>query len=157
MNKSIEIEAPKPLKFKKGHLTVFLAGSIEMGKAKEWQKEVMSEFKDKPVTFFNPRRKDWDSTWKQTKEDKNFSQQVNWELEALEVADVILMYFDPNTKSVITLLELGIHVRDPRLIVCCPEGFYRKGNVDITCKKYGTKQVDSLEELMKELEKLINE
>lgn len=157
MSKSIEIQAPNPLKFKKGHLTVFLAGSIEMGKAKEWQKEVIEHFKDMPVTFFNPRRKDWDSTWEQTKDDKNFSQQVNWELEALEVADVILMYFDPDTDSVITLLELGIHIRDSRLIVCCPDGFYRKGNVDITCEKYGTKQVDSFQALKRELEKLIDE
>ncbi len=157
MSKSIEIQAPNPLKFKKDHLTVFLAGSIEMGAAKEWQKEIVQEFKDAPVTFFNPRRDDWDSTWKETKDDKNFSQQVNWELEALEVADVILMYIDPETKSPITLLEMGVHIRDSKLIVCCPDGFYRKGNVDVTCEKYGTKQVDSLEALKKELEKLINE
>lgn len=157
MNESIVIEAPNPLKFKKDHVTVFLAGSIEMGKAKEWQKEIIEKFKNKSVTFFNPRRKDWDSSWKQTKEDKNFSQQVNWELEALEVADVILMYFDPDTDSVITLLEMGVHIRDPRLIVCCEEGYYRKGNVDITCEKYGTKQVDSIEALEKELDKLVNE
>ncbi len=48
------------------------------------------------------------------------------------------MYFDPDTKSPITLLELGLIVRDKptRLIVYCPEGFYRKGNVDIICRKY---------------------
>jgi hypothetical protein len=59
------------------------------------------------------------------------------------------MYFDPNTQSPISLLELGLHARDGKLIVLCPEGFWRKGNVDIVCEKYGVKQVESFEELIK--------
>jgi hypothetical protein len=46
-------------------------------------------------------------------------------------------------------LELGLHARDGKLIVLCPEGFWRKGNVDIVCEKYGVKQVESFEELIK--------
>jgi hypothetical protein len=47
------------------------------------------------------------------------------------------MYFDPNTKSPISLLELGLFAQSKKLIVCCPRGFWRKGNVDITCDRYG--------------------
>lgn len=59
------------------------------------------------------------------------------------------MYFDPNTQSPISLLELGLHARGGKLIVLCPEGFWRKGNVDIVCEKYNVKQVASFEELIK--------
>lgn len=46
----------------KNSINLFLGGSIEMGKASEWQKEFIESFKDKNITIFNPRRNDWDST-----------------------------------------------------------------------------------------------
>jgi hypothetical protein len=46
------------------------------------------------------------------------------------------MYFDPNTKSPISLLELGLFASSKKLIVCCPDGFWRKGNVRIVCELY---------------------
>jgi len=147
--KAIEVQAPNELQTKEGYTTVFLAGSIEMGKAEEWQKKVIESLSDKPYIFYNPRRADWDSTWKQEKTDKNFNEQVTWELDALEKADLIVMYFDPGTASPISLLELGLHARGGKLVVCCPEGFERKGNVDITCEKYQMKQVETLDELIK--------
>lgn len=58
------------------------------------------------------------------------------------------MYFDPNTKSPISLLELGLHAREQKLIVLCPEGFWRKGNVDVVCEYYGINQVDTFDELI---------
>jgi hypothetical protein len=36
------------------------------------------------------------------------------------------------------------------MIVCCPEGFWRKGNVDIVCKYYEVRQVATLEDLISE-------
>lgn len=129
--------------------TIFLAGSIEMGKAVNWQDKVIELLSDTDCIIFNPRRDDWDSSWVQSIDNPQFKEQVMWELKALEYADKILMYIDPNTKSPITLLELGLFARDGTLVVCCPDGFYRKGNVDIVCKFYGIEQVDSLEELVK--------
>ena len=152
--KAIEIQAPNPLKLKKGYTSIFLAGSIEMGKAVEWQSKLIKAVPDKPYIFFNPRRDDWDNSWKQDITDKNFNEQVNWELKGLEVADYIVMYIDPKTKSPITLIEFGLHARSGKLIILCPKGFYKKGNVDITCKKYNIRQVETFEELT---EILINE
>ncbi len=63
------------------------------------------------------------------------------------MADLIVMYFDKNTMSPISLLELGLFARSGKLIVYCPEEFWRSGNVDIVCLKYGIKQVSSLEEI----------
>ncbi len=132
--------------------SVFLAGSIEMGKAVDWQAQLIAALDNLPITVFNPRRPDWDSSWKQTKDDPQFRAQVEWELDHLDRADVIALYLDPATKSLISLLELGLHAHDPRshvsrLIVCCPEGFWRKGNVDIVCERLGITQVDNLDQL----------
>jgi hypothetical protein len=154
MNKSIEIQAPNELITKNGYISVFLGGSIEMGKAEDWQKILIKALSDKQIIFLNPRRNDWDSTWEQKITNPEFKLQVTWELTALEFSDIIVMYFDPNTKSPISLLELGLHAKSKKLIVFCPEGFWRKGNVDIVCERYGITQVDSVDELIKTLEKI---
>ena len=146
---AIEIQAPNNLKLKVGYKTLFLAGSIEMGKATEWQSKLVKDLEDKKYIFYNPRRDDWDNSWEQDISDPNFKKQVTWELKGLELADYIVMFFDPKTKSPISLLELGLHARSGKLLVVCPKGFYRKGNVDIVCKMYKVKQVESIEDLTK--------
>jgi hypothetical protein len=129
--------------------TVFLAGSIEMGKAENWQETIENELeKFKDICIYNPRRDDWDSSWKQEITHPQFNQQVNWELDALEKSDMIVFYFSPETQSPITLLELGLFSKSGKLVVCCPQGFWRKGNVDIICKKFAIPQVDSIDELI---------
>lgn len=131
--------------------TIFLAGSIEMGVAENWQDYVCRLLKDTDYDVLNPRRDDWDSSWKQEIENDQFREQVNWELNGLETADHILMYFDPATKSPISLLELGLYANSNKIRVCCPYGFYRKGNVDIVCKRYNIKQFSGLKEMVEDL------
>jgi hypothetical protein len=147
--KAVEIQAPNE-RPSDGRVKVFLAGSIEMGKAEDWQSRIVNELSDYPIQFLNPRRDDWDSSWEQKKENKQFNEQVTWELDSLEDSQFIIMYFDPETKSPISLLELGIHAgKNPdKLVVLCPEGFWRKGNVDIVCDRYGVKQVKNFDELL---------
>ena len=147
--KAIEIQAPNPIQ-EDDRIKVFLAGSIEMGKAEDWQKKCVKDLADYPIQFLNPRRDDWDSSWEQTKENKQFNEQVTWELDSLEKSDFIILYFDPATKSPISLLELGIHAccNPKKLLVLCPEGFWRKGNVDIVCERYDVRQFDKLEDLL---------
>jgi len=137
----IEIKAPNCQMVSPEMTTVFLAGSIEMGVAEKWQDRVVKAFADTDLVFLNPRRDDWDSSWTQSASDPKFYEQVNWELDGFEVADVVLFYFDPNTKSPITLLELGLmagkaYAMGTTVIVCCPDGFYRKGNVEMVCQRY---------------------
>lgn len=136
-----------PNKIENDGTTVFLAGSIEMGTAEDWQTRIAGYLADRDVILFNPRRTDWDSSWVQSKDNPQFREQVEWELRAMEHADKIVMYFDPATKSPISLLELGLHAHQGKLIVCCPEGFWRKGNVDIVCEKYHIKQIKHLSEI----------
>ncbi len=147
--KAIEIQAPHPLE-DDGRTKVFLAGSIEMGRAEDWQKMCINVLKDYPIQFLNPRRDDWDSTWKQEIGDPQFNQQVTWELDSLEKSDFIILYFDKHTMSPISLLELGIHAccNPEKLLVLCPEGFWRKGNVDIVCERYGVRQFEDFDSLL---------
>jgi hypothetical protein len=126
---------------------VFLAGSIEQGAADDWQAVVGRACEDLGVVFLNPRRDAWDSSWEQRIDNPHFRGQVEWELDGLQRAALIIFYFAPNTRSPVTLLELGLYAASGKAVVCCPEGFWRKGNVDITCARYGVPQVSSLDAL----------
>ena len=155
MVKAIEIQAPNKVIIPDGYYSLFLAGSIEMGKAEKWQERVVRELSDLPLVFMNPRRDDWDSSWEQKIENKQFNEQVTWELKSLEDADFIILYLDPNTQSPISLLELGLHASD-NIFVCCPEGFWRKGNVDIVCERYGIPTYDNIEDLLEGIRRIID-
>lgn len=120
----------------KNHISLFLAGSIEMGNADDWQKRAIAQLERENVIIYNPRREDWDSSWVQDILNSKFYEQVKWELSALDKADFILMHFEPDTMSPITLLELGLYASSGKLIVSCPKAFWRRGNVEIVCKKY---------------------
>ena len=155
--------APAPVPEKTPGKSVFLAGSIEQGAAEEWQSRITGKLSDLTCTIFNPRRLNWDRSWKQRASNPQFREQVVWELNLLEKANVIAMYFDPKTKSPITLLELGLHamVKDkanrPKLVVCCPEGYHRIGNVEIVCERAGIPVLEKFEELLEEVRKRLQE
>lgn len=128
--------------------SVFLAGSIEMGAAAPWQATFEAAFADLDVVFLNPRRDDWDASWAQRIENDQFRGQVEWELDGLEQASLIVMHFDPATRSPITLLELGLFAQSGRIIVSCPEGFWRRGNVEIVCARFGVPLCEDLDALI---------
>jgi nucleoside 2-deoxyribosyltransferase len=129
--------------------TIFLAGSIEMGSAIDWQTELVSKFDVSEVLFLNPRRDAWDSSWEQSISNPDFKQQVTWELRGIEYADLVVFVFDPNTKSPVTLLELGLATGLGRsVVIYCPKPFWRKGNVDIVAARYGLPMVNDLKELI---------
>jgi hypothetical protein len=164
---AVMIEAPNEVKYDNGNIHLFTAGSIqnnnnENGMAEEWQVTVYEKLKDiDNLVILNPRRNDWDSsTWTQSIDDPQFSQQVNWELDMQEqLSDIIMYYFEPTSTAPITLLELGLCASDDSIdkIVCCPEGYFRKGNVDIICDRYGIQMVSSLEDMIEKTRILIEE
>ena len=127
---------------------IFLAGSIEMGKAEDWQSQIIDAVQNSKRVIFNPRREQWDASWEQSIDNPKFREQVEWELEALENADMIIMNLVPETMSPISLLEFGLFARSGKLVVYCPDGFWRKGNVDVVCEKYNVPQVEKFEELV---------
>jgi hypothetical protein len=139
---------PTPLDETTPRRNIFLAGSIEMGAAEDWQVTLEEKLSDLDIDIYNPRRDNWDPTLEQKADNPPFREQVEWELNALDLVDYIVMYLSPGTISPISLLELGLYAESCKLIVCCPEGFHRKGNVDIVCERYNIKQVGSLDEVV---------
>ena len=140
----MEIKAPNDYS-KSPRPWVFLAGSIEMGTAENWQETAAKAFPD--ITILNPRRDDWDSSWEQSISNPKFREQVEWELKSMELCDEIIMYFDPKTFAPISLLELGLNARNKKMTVICPDGFYRKGNIEIVCHRYNIPLFNSLKDL----------
>ena len=114
---------------------MFLAGSIEMGAAEDWQARLIAALPE-DVIALNPRRVDWDATWRQSIDEPRFRAQVEWELDALDRAGLIAMWFAPDTRAPITLLELGLHARSGKLVVGCPDGYWRKGNIEVVCARF---------------------
>ncbi len=137
---------------------VFLAGSIEQGKAALWQDDVIlaageSTPENTEVLYLNPRRDEWDPTWVQSINNPDFNYQVNWEMDGIEMADIVFFYFQPDTLAPVTMLELGEALASgKRCIVVCPEGYWRKGNVDIACHRRGVTVYETLTEGIAALE-----
>jgi len=142
------LQPPTPLPAKFGAPSLFLAGSIDDGMAEHWQALVVEALSDANVVLLNPRREYWEPPARQSIQNQVFRSQVNWELEAQERADLILMYFAPESKAPITLLELGLFARSGKLLIACPSTFWRRGNVEVVCARYGIPLVDSLEDLL---------
>ncbi len=144
------IKPPQPLtrNLKKGK-TIFLAGSIDNGAAENWQARVERFFENQSeVLLLNPRRDDWGTTWKQDITDPNFFQQVSWELNGLDRANHIIIYFAPGSKAPISLLELGLYAGSGKMIVCCPSAFWRRGNVEIVAERFGIPFYEELGKLL---------
>jgi len=133
----ITFKPPTLYELAAGTVSLFLAGSIEMGGAEDWQSEVAARLADLDVVILNPRRDDWDASWRQSIDDPRFRAQVEWELDGLERASVIALWLAPATRAPISLLELGLSARSGKVIVGCPDGFWRKGNVEIVCARHG--------------------
>ena len=126
-----------------------------MGNAVDWQGRLCEDLQFFNAIVLNPRRSDRDSSWIQSIDNARFAEQVNWELDALQAADIIIFYFDPATKSPITLMELGLFAHTGKVIVCFPEGYWRKGNVDIVCKRYNIPLTDNYESMYHRLTLLL--
>jgi len=131
--------------------SVFLAGTIDMGNSVDWQDETARTLDKFGFNVFNPRRHDWDSSWEQKIENEQFNKQVTWELDCLGRANYRIFNFVPGSQSPITLLELGLYIDKPGTFVVCPEGFWRKGNVDIVSNRFGRKVYGSLDAALTEL------
>lgn len=119
-------------------VSIFLAGTIDDGKSRNWQSEIIEDIGTKydsdNITVYNPRRDDWS--------DDNYAieKQILWEQENLDKADYIFMNLESGSKSPISLLELGLYAQSNKLIVFCNDGFYRYTNVKLTCNKYNILQ-----------------
>ena len=118
-------------------LNIFLGGTIDNGDSFDWNSELIKELNEvdttHPIMIYNPRRIEWN---KDADKDE-LRKQIDWELYHLERADIIVMNILPNSKSPISLMELGLFAKEKKMIVFCGEKFYRYENVRMTCERYG--------------------
>ena len=127
--------------------SVFLAGTIDNGDSLNWQDKVIIELINlgvKDLEIYNPRREHWNSN--PSKEDLEY--QIKWEQDHLDKSDIIAMVLLDDSKSPISLLELGLYAKENKLIVFCTPKFYRFDNVRLTCEKYNIELVQNLQPLV---------
>lgn len=134
----MKIITPETFKIKsktEDNKSVFLAGTIDNGKSLNWQDKTIIELINlgiKNINIYNPRREHWNPN--PSKEDMDY--QIKWEQEHLDNADLIVMVLLDDSKSPISLLEMGLYAKSGKLIVFCTPKFYRWDNVRLTCEKY---------------------
>jgi hypothetical protein len=126
---------------------VFLGGSIDQGTTEDWQDIVTKKYTSENITFLNPRRADWNPNASEV----DIRQQIYWELDALEGTDAIIIYFHPDSKAPISLLELGLFCRQTKVVVVCPPGYWRKTNVEVVCERYGVEITEDLDDGMQKV------
>lgn len=127
--------------------TVFLAGSIDMGTASDWQTDLIQRnYHHNDAVFLNPRRLDWDSSWTQTIRDANFRGQVEWEMKGLANAETVLVYISKDSKAPITLMEIGylLAKRPGHVLIAVEPGFYRRGNIEVMAQAHGVPVFDDV-------------
>lgn len=128
--------------------SVFLAGTIEMGKAIQWQRHMLHFLQDLPIAVYNPRRGSWNKASTDEELTRNFHTQVVWEKVNLARASVICFFFDHPTKSPVTMMELGEWAASNKVVVCCNSKFWKAKNVHIQCAYHGIPCVETFEELV---------
>ncbi|KAF7947772.1 hypothetical protein EAE96_008851 [Botrytis aclada] len=106
-----------------------------------------------PATIIDPYNPAWDSTWREDPSDKRFVTQVNFELEGLEIADIVVVGFvgsDVHAGKIgaggTALVELGTALKrkGQKVIVCVEKGFWKEGYVKVLCERFGVQCLDSL-------------
>lgn len=122
---------------------IFLAGTIDSGNSENWQKELSNYLlsdkylkhkylRHNNVVIFNPRRDEWPKD----SDHEEIEKQIKWELKHLDESDLIIMNILSDSKSPISLMEIGLYAQSKKLVVFCTPDFYRYDNVKLVCKKY---------------------
>ena len=81
-----------------------------------------------------------------------------FEIFYLKRRHYILIYnILPDSKSPITLLEIGLFARSGKSVfVCCPSGFYRKGNIDVICARYSIPLYEDFDQLINDVKEILH-
>jgi len=119
--------------------SIFLAGSMDHRQEHSWRDEIIGEFGSHHI--FDPTHAQHDDL-----SNAELKHHIMWELEAMQQSDFILLNFLKDSKSPISLVELGLYAQSGKLIVVCPQEFYKHNYVHILCEKYSTPIFNTLKE-----------
>jgi len=129
---------------------VYLAGAIDMGDAENWQQDVISRFAGiEEMVLLNPRRSKFTDAMEQA--------QIEWELEAMDDADLIFMWFPKESEAPISLLEMGLYLRSGKLLLGVEVGYYRQRNIELTARRYNVTVFYSLDDLVQQVKNRLNQ
>lgn len=137
--------------------SIFLAGTTEFA---AWRRTfldalgVLHRAGETPpphpsATVYDPFQPNWTGDWREDLGDACFRAQAEWELEKQEQAAVVVVFFDERAKSPVSLLELGLCARSGKAVVGCQRGYWKRGNVQAVCQRYGVPMADDLDGLVK--------
>ncbi len=146
-------EAPRGVK------SIFLAGSTsKVDGGADWRETLSSSLARHPITIYNPHRADWDATWREDVDFAPYREQVLWELGRQAGADLVVVYFHPATQAPVSLLEFGLAAGagPGRVIAVCPEGYWKRGNVQIVSRKLGVELLDDIGQLEEAITKRLS-
>jgi hypothetical protein len=139
---TIVVTAPEP--FDVPGWRVFLAGAIDMGRARNWQADIIAALAGRDgLVLVNPRRSSFDH--------RALDEQIRWELAALESVDMIAMWFPREVVAPVALLEAGLHLRSRKLIIGADAGYERRRNLEITTARYDVPLWNTLDDVVEEV------
>jgi len=122
--------------------SVFLAGSISSDEAIDWQQMIADSMQNSSVALLNPRS----SNWIEPETTEAFKMLVDWDWDAMLFADYVVVYFDANTQSPVSMMELGMLVmaKPDKTVVVCPDEFWRSKHVNALCERHGIHTVKDI-------------
>lgn len=142
-----------------GKVSIFLGGTIELGKARDWQSELIQWFNTRDcadhILLINPRRAEWNADWPiNDPEFPQLKEQINWELAHQDEADLVVYFLADKTMSPITLLEIGTF-SDKKPIICAEPDYLRRANVRLTSEYAGWDYCEDWNEWLDRIERRI--
>ncbi|PKK54757.1 hypothetical protein CI102_262 [Trichoderma harzianum] len=127
--------------------SVFLAGTTSDTGEADWRQTLTEALSGLSITIYNPYRSDWDATWREDISDNRWVEQVHWELEMQDKADIVVVFFHGVSLAPISMLELGMCIRFGKAIICAMPDYLKRGNVEAVCRRYGATFVSSEQDL----------
>ncbi|KPM43288.1 hypothetical protein AK830_g3273 [Neonectria ditissima] len=128
-------------------VSIFLAGTTSATSEPDWRATLIASLAGLDMTIYNPKRDDWDATWTEDFSDPRWAEQIQWELDMQDAADVIVVFFHGVTAAPIALAELGMSAGTGRTVACALDGYCKRGYVEAVCRKYGAPFVRTEEDL----------
>lgn len=123
---------------------IFLAGSIGDAEDKKWRKEITdyinewwfeSEFNKDNITIYSPLRED--GVWTPDME----VEQAAWDMSMLTMADYIILHLTGESTSPVSLLELGIYMKNTNLYLSINPSYIKKNVVELYVANHGSNKI----------------
>ena len=148
------IEYNSPDVYDAGPGSIFLGGS--MTETNDWREHFIEGFKSYDVSFLSPYRKNQPNITDENLDlnDPAIIEHIKWVNNAIDDAWMVFLYFDPSTKSPLSLLDFADLCKNKKAIVCCPKDFWKSTIIKTVCIEFNVQFFEDLENYIEYLKKL---